>query len=67
MLGLEVDEARRRLASAGVRVVAVIETRPPQQVNLVGALRVIRVRRSEEGAVELVVTRERYEPRGRGV
>lgn len=62
VVGLELDDARGRLAAAGLQVRSVTETRPPQPVELTGPLRVIRVRESG-GAVDLVVTRERYVPR----
>lgn len=61
--GLELDEARARLAAAGLAVRAVTETVPPQPVELIGPLRVVRVR-ADGAAVDLVVTRERYVPRG---
>lgn len=61
--GLELDEARARLAAAGVVVRAVTETVPPRAVVLSGPYRVVRVR-SDGAAVDLVVTRERYDPRG---
>lgn len=63
VIGLELDDARRRLSDAGLRVGAVVETRPPRVgVALSGALRVVRARRAPDGAVDLVVTHERYEP-----
>jgi hypothetical protein len=64
VIGLELEEARRRLAAAGVTVAAVTETRPPQRAELSGDLRVIRVRLSGETA-DVVVTRERYVPPAR--
>ena len=63
VVGLELDEARGRLVAGGLRVRSVTETRPSQPVELAGALRVVRVRRDGD-AVDLVVTRERYVPRG---
>jgi len=62
LIGLQVEEARRRLQAAGELLGAVVETRPPRPVELDGALRVVRVRRGDDGRVELVVTRERYRP-----
>ncbi len=59
VVGLELEQARARLAAAGVAVRSVRETRPPFPVALEGPLRVIRVRRDPAGAVELVVTPER--------
>ncbi|HET6947987.1 MAG TPA: hypothetical protein VFJ45_09270 [bacterium] len=61
VVGLELDDARGRLAAGGLTVRSVTETRPPQPVELAGPLRVVRVRR-EGDAVDLVVTRERYVP-----
>ena len=63
VVGLELDEARGRLVAGGFTVRSVTETRPSQPVELGGALRVVRVRRDGD-AVDLVVTRERYVPRG---
>lgn len=62
LVGLDADEARARLAAAGVPVGAEVETRSPRPVVLEGPLRVVRVRRSVGGLVELVVTRERFLP-----
>jgi hypothetical protein len=62
VVGLELEEARGRLAAGGLQVRSVAETRPPQPVELTGPLRVVRVRRAGD-AVDLVVTRERYVPR----
>ncbi len=62
LVGLELDEVRDRLARAGLQVGTVTETQPPRPVQLIGALRVVRVRTSPEGAVDLVVSRERYVP-----
>ncbi|HXF82992.1 MAG TPA: PASTA domain-containing protein [bacterium] len=62
VVGLELEEARRRLAAAGLSVRSVTETRPPHPVELIGPLRVVRVRR-DGAAVDLVVTHERYVPR----
>jgi hypothetical protein len=59
VIALELEDARRRLAAAGVAVATVTETRPPQPATLSGDLRVIRVRVSRETA-DVVVTRERY-------
>lgn len=63
--GLELEEARARLVEAGFVVRSVTETRPPGPVELVGPLRVLRVRR-DSNDVDLVVTRERYVPRAAG-
>lgn len=61
VIGLELEEARRRLEAAGM-VVAVSETRSPiPTVQLTGPMRVVRQRVTSEG-VELVVTAERYDP-----
>jgi hypothetical protein len=60
VIGLPLDEARARLANAGVEIRAVTETRPPKAADLTGALRVVRMR--GDGPVDLVVTRERYVP-----
>lgn len=62
VVGLDLDDARGRLAASGLRVRSVTETRPPQPVELTGPLRVVRVRQDGD-AVDLVVTRERYVPR----
>lgn len=64
VIGLDLEEARRRLAAAGVRIATVVETRPPKPVELAGGLRVVRVRAGGEGA-DVVVTRERYLPAAR--
>ena len=63
VVGLELEDARGRLSAAGFVVRSVTETRPPRPVELTGPLRVIRVR-TDGSAVDLVVTRERYVPRG---
>jgi hypothetical protein len=63
VVGLELEDARTRLAAGGIGVRSVTETRSPQPVELGGALRVVRVRR-EGDVVDLVVTRERYVPHG---
>ena len=63
--GLELEEARARLVEAGFVVRSVTETRSPGAVELVGPLRVLRVRR-DTNDVDLVVTRERYVPRAAG-
>ncbi len=60
LIGVTLDAAQARLASAGEAVERVVETTPPHPVTLQGALRVVRVRRLAEGGVELVVTRERF-------
>jgi ribosomal protein S12 methylthiotransferase accessory factor YcaO len=60
LIGVTLDAAQARLASAGEAVERVVETKPPHPVTLQGALRVVRVRRLAEGGVELVVTRERF-------
>lgn len=60
LIGVTLDAAQARLASAGEAVERVVETKPPHPVMLQGALRVVRVRRLAEGGVELVVTRERF-------
>ncbi|HEX4841644.1 MAG TPA: hypothetical protein VFV60_05715 [bacterium] len=60
LIGVTLDAAQARLASAGEVVERVVETKPPQPVTLQGSLRVVRVRRLGERGVELVVTRERY-------
>ncbi len=62
LIGLTLDEAQERLAHVGDRVRAVIETQPPRSATLAGPLRVVRARRDPEGAVDLVVSRERYVP-----
>jgi len=63
VVGLELEEARARLRAQGVTVRSVTETRPPRPVELAGVLRVVRVRQ-DGAAADLVVTRERYVPRG---
>ncbi|MDQ7844236.1 MAG: hypothetical protein QN141_09860 [Armatimonadota bacterium] len=63
VVGLELDDARTRLAERGLTVRSVAETRPPRPVELTGRYRVVRVRQ-DGSAVDLVVTRERYVPRG---
>jgi hypothetical protein len=60
LIGLPLDAARSRLESAGEVVEGVVETKPPHPVTWQGPLRVIRVRRSADGRVGLVVTRERF-------
>lgn len=62
LVGLEADEARRRLEAAAERVGVIVETVPPRPVTLEGVLRVVRARRGRDGQVNLVVTRERYVP-----
>ncbi len=62
LIGLELEEARARLARAGLQVQMVTETQPPHPPKLVGAFRVVRARASLEGAVDLVVSREGYVP-----
>lgn len=62
LVGLDADEARRRLEAAAERVGVVVETVPPRPVALEGVLRVVRARRGRDGQVNLVVTRERYVP-----
>ena len=64
VIGLELEDARGRLAAAGVTVATVTETRPPQRAELSGDLRVVRLRLSGERA-DVVVTRERYVPPAR--
>ncbi len=61
VIGLTLEDARRVLQTAGLTVRDVADTRPPRPVEPVGAWRVVRVRR-DGGAVDLVVTRERYTP-----
>ena len=61
VIGLELEEARRRLAGSGITVRTVTETRPPQRAELAGDLRVVRLR-TAGGAADVVVTRERYTP-----
>ena len=60
LIGVTLDAAQARLASAGEVVERVVETKPPVPVTLQGPLRVVRVRRITEGGVELVVTREHF-------
>jgi hypothetical protein len=63
VIGLELEDARRRLQAAGVTDVSISETRPPMpHVQLNGPLRVVRQRLTSTGGVELVVTPERYDP-----
>jgi len=62
LIGLDADQARRRLEIAGQRVGAIVETASPRPVVLEGSLRVVRARRGSDGQVDLVVTRERYLP-----
>jgi hypothetical protein len=59
VIALTLEEARSRLAAAGLAIRMVSETRPPHRAELTGDLRVVRVR-GAAGAVDLVVTRERY-------
>lgn len=63
LVGLELEEARARAQASGCIVRTVTETRPSQSAELAGPLRVIRAR-VHDGAFDLVVTRERYIPRG---
>ncbi len=60
LIGVPLDAAQARLASAGEVGARVMETKPPQPVTLQGPLRIVRVRRLTEGGVELIVTRERF-------
>lgn len=60
LIGVPLDAAQARLASAGEVVERVVETKPPHPVTLQGPLRIVRVRRLTEGGVELIVTRERF-------
>lgn len=62
LIGLQAEEARQRLEAAGEPVGAVVETKPPRPVELEGPFRVVRVRRGDDGRVDLVVTRERFRP-----
>lgn len=64
VIALTLEDARRRLAASGLTVRSVTETRPPQRAELVGDLRVVRVR-VEGDAADLIVTRERYVPPAR--
>lgn len=64
VIALDLEEARRRLAAAGLDIATVVETRPPQPAALSGGLRVVRVRAGGAGA-DVVVTRERYLPSAR--
>ena len=52
VIGLEVEEARRRLQAAGVQTIRVVETAPLQQPIPTGPKRVIR-QRSREGEIEI--------------
>ncbi len=62
VIGLHLEDARARLLAAGMTV-SVSETRSPQRgVSLGGPLRVVRQRLIAAGAVELIVTPERYDP-----
>ncbi len=62
LIGLQAEEARRRLEAAGEPVGAVVETKPPRPVVLEGPFRVVRARRGDDGRIDLVVTRERFRP-----
>jgi len=62
LIGLDAEQARRRLEIAGERVGVIVETTSPRPVVLEGSLRVVRARRRSDGQVDLVVTRERYVP-----
>lgn len=62
LIGLQVEEARRRLEAAGEPVGAVVETKPPRPVGLEGSFRVVRARRGDDGRIALVITRERFHP-----
>lgn len=59
VIAIPLEEARSRLAAAGLVVGDVSETRPPERAELTGALRVVRLRVAGD-AIDLVVTRERY-------
>ncbi len=59
VLALPLEEARRLLEAAGMRV-QVSETRPPRGGEGRGEMRVIQQRQDGETAI-LTVTRERYE------
>jgi hypothetical protein len=62
VIGLELEDARRRLEAAGA-VVTVSETRSPvPTVRVSGPMRVVRQRVTAGGGVELLVTPERYDP-----
>jgi beta-lactam-binding protein with PASTA domain len=61
VLGRDLEEARRVLESAGFKV-EVTETRTSRPARLSGALRVVRQRATAGGTVQVMVTRERYEP-----
>ena len=62
LIGLDAEQARRRLEIAGERVGVIVETASPPPVVVEGSLRVVRARRRSDGQVDLVVTRERYLP-----
>ncbi len=62
VIALELEDARRRLAAAGLTLGSVTDTRPPQRAELTGVPRVVRLRVSGDVA-DLVVTAERYVPR----
>ena len=64
VIALELEDARSRLAAAGLTIREVSETRPPQRAELAGELRIVRLRAAGD-AVDLVVTRERYVPPAR--
>ncbi len=65
LLGQSLDQARALLEAEGYAV-EVRETRPPRpDVQLVGALRVVR-QTFASGTARLVVVHERYVPRPRG-
>jgi hypothetical protein len=59
VIALPLEEARFRLAAAGLTIRDVSETRPPRRTELTGDRRVVRLRAAGD-AVALVVTRERY-------
>ena len=65
LIGLPVDVARARLEAAGEVVGAMVETAPPRPVALAGPFRVVRIRRADDGRVELIVTRERFDAASR--
>ncbi|MCL6581366.1 MAG: hypothetical protein K6U08_07115 [Firmicutes bacterium] len=64
VVGLELDEALRRVAGAGLEA-ELVDTRPPWPGRGLGRRRVVRVRLLAPGRVELTCAWEDHRPEGR--
>lgn len=64
VVGLELEEALRRVAGAGLEA-ELVDTRPPWPGRSLGRRRVVRVRVLAPGRVELTCAWEDHRPEGR--